>query len=45
MEKNLLYNHKTIKKGCIVVFSIAYSESNNTNLETSGKYIKTYQNS
>ena len=44
MEKNLLYNHKTIKKGCIVVFSIAYSESNNTNMETSEKYNEAYQN-
>ena len=31
-------------QGYIVVFSIAYSESNNTNIETSGKYIEAYQN-
>ena len=31
-------------QGYIVVFSIAYSESNNTNMETSGKYIEAYQN-
>ena len=31
-------------QGYIVVFPNAYSESNNTNMETSGKYIEAYQN-